>query len=41
LFAHQVAGPTGATMPALPVPIGPQFRGGAGTVKAVPKLSGE
>ena len=41
LFAHQVAGPTGATMPALPVPIDPQFRGDAGTVKAVPKLSGE
>ena len=40
LFAHQVAGPTGATMPALPVPIDPQFRGDAGTVKAVPKLSG-
>ncbi len=30
LFAHQVAGPTGATMPALPVPIDPQFRGDAG-----------
>jgi crotonobetainyl-CoA:carnitine CoA-transferase CaiB-like acyl-CoA transferase len=41
LFAHQVAGPTGATMPALPVPIDPQFRSDAGTVKAVPKLSGE
>jgi crotonobetainyl-CoA:carnitine CoA-transferase CaiB-like acyl-CoA transferase len=41
LFAHQVAGPTGATMPALPVPIDPQFRGDTGTVKAVPKLSGE
>jgi alpha-methylacyl-CoA racemase len=41
LFAHQVAGPTGATMPALPVPIDPQFRGDAGTMKAVPKLSGE
>ncbi len=39
LFAHQVAGPTGATMPALPVPIDPQFRGDAATVKAVPKLS--
>jgi alpha-methylacyl-CoA racemase len=38
LFAHKVAGPTGATMPALPVPIDPQFRGDAGTVKAVPKL---
>jgi len=41
LFAHQVAGPTGVTMPALPVPIDPQFRGDAGTVKAVPKLNGE
>jgi alpha-methylacyl-CoA racemase len=41
LFAHQVAGPTGATMPALPLPIDPQFRVDAGTVKAVPKLSGE
>ena len=41
LFAHQVAGPTGATMPALPVPIDPQFRDKAGTVKAVPKLNGE
>ena len=30
LFAHQVAGPTGATMPALPVPIDPQFRDDAG-----------
>ena len=26
LFAHQVAGPSGATMPALPVPIDPAFR---------------
>src|SRR4029078_11056965 len=41
LFAHQVAGPTVVTMPALPVPIDPQFRGDAGTVKAVPKLNGE
>ena len=36
----QVAGPTGATMPALPVPIDPQFRGDAGSAKAVPKLGG-
>ena len=35
LFAHQVAGPTGATMPALPVPIDPQFRDDPG--EAVPK----
>ena len=40
LFAHRVAGPTGATMPALPVPIDPQFRDGPAVVKAVPKLSG-
>jgi crotonobetainyl-CoA:carnitine CoA-transferase CaiB-like acyl-CoA transferase len=38
LFSHQVAGPTGATMPALPVPIDPQFRGAAGVARAVPKL---
>jgi crotonobetainyl-CoA:carnitine CoA-transferase CaiB-like acyl-CoA transferase len=41
LFAHEVAGPTGATMPALPVPIDPQFRVDAGTTKAVPKLGGD
>jgi crotonobetainyl-CoA:carnitine CoA-transferase CaiB-like acyl-CoA transferase len=41
LFAHTVAGPTGATMPALPVPIDPVFRAPAGTVKAVPKLGGQ
>ena len=39
LFAHQVAGPTGATMPALPVPIDPQFRAEPRVAKAVPKLS--
>ena len=39
LFAHQVAGPTGATMPALPVPIDPRFRADPRDVKAVPKLS--
>jgi crotonobetainyl-CoA:carnitine CoA-transferase CaiB-like acyl-CoA transferase len=39
LFAHRVAGPTGASMPALPVPIDPQFRSDVSTVKAVPKLS--
>jgi alpha-methylacyl-CoA racemase len=38
LFAQRVAGPTGATMPALPVPIDPQFRGDASLVRAVPKL---
>jgi len=39
LFAHQVAGPTGATMPALPVPIDPRFRADPRVAKAVPKLS--
>ena len=39
LFAHKVAGPTGATMPALPVPIDPAFRGSHGEVKTVPKLN--
>jgi crotonobetainyl-CoA:carnitine CoA-transferase CaiB-like acyl-CoA transferase len=38
LFAHKVAGPSGAAMPALPVPIDPQFRGDPGVAKAVPKL---
>ena len=38
LFAHQVTGPTGATMPALPVPINQQFRADPGSAKAVPKL---
>ena len=41
LFAHRVAGPTGATMPALPVPIDPTFRGDPSVVKAMPKLGGE
>ena len=38
LFAHKVAGPSGQTMPALPVPVDPQFRGEPGVAKAVPKL---
>jgi crotonobetainyl-CoA:carnitine CoA-transferase CaiB-like acyl-CoA transferase len=38
LFAHKVAGPSGKTMPALPVPIDPQFRSEPGAAKAVPKL---
>ena len=40
LFAHQVAGPSGAVMPALPVPIDPAFREPPGSVKRVPKLGG-
>jgi len=38
LFAHKVAGGSGATMPALPVPIDPSFRDDK--IKAVPKLGG-
>jgi crotonobetainyl-CoA:carnitine CoA-transferase CaiB-like acyl-CoA transferase len=38
LFAHKVAGPSGKTMPALPVPIDPQFRGDPGVAKTMPKL---
>ena len=38
LFARKVVGPTGATMPALPVPIDPQFRDSSGAAKGVPKL---
>ena len=41
LFAHKVAGPTGATMPALPVPIDPQFRDDARTIKIARKLGGD
>ena len=39
LFAHKVVGPTGTTMPALPVPIAPQFRAEPSDLKAVPKLN--
>ncbi len=38
LFAHKVAGPPAKTMPALPVPIDPQFRGDLGVFKVAPKL---
>jgi alpha-methylacyl-CoA racemase len=38
LFAHKVAGSSGAAMAALPVPIDPQFRGDPAIAKAVPKL---
>jgi alpha-methylacyl-CoA racemase len=38
LFAHAVAGETGRTMPALPLPIDPAFREPPGTVKAAPQL---
>ena len=38
LFAYRVAGPSGATMPALPVPIDPGFREPPGSVRKMPKL---
>jgi alpha-methylacyl-CoA racemase len=41
LFAHTIAGPSGAIMPALPVPIDPAFRDDPAHVKKVPKLNGE
>ena len=41
LFTHEVAGPSGARMPALPVPIDPAFREPAGSVKPMPKLGGD
>jgi alpha-methylacyl-CoA racemase len=40
LFAHTVAGPSGATMPALPVPIAPAFRDAPQNVRAAPALGG-
>ena len=40
LFAHQVAGPSGATMPALPVPIAATLREAPG-VKPSPKLGAD
>lgn len=36
LFAHRVRGGNGGTVPALPVPIDPQFREATGSVKASP-----
>jgi alpha-methylacyl-CoA racemase len=41
LFGHQVAGPSGATMPALPVPIAPEFRAAGGSVKPAPELDAD
>jgi alpha-methylacyl-CoA racemase len=38
LFAHAVAGASGQTMPALPVPIAQNFRAPAGTVRKAPGL---
>lgn len=36
LFAHEVVGPSGARMPALPLPLAPQFRAPAGEAKPWP-----
>jgi alpha-methylacyl-CoA racemase len=41
LFAHHVAGTSGAMMPALPVPIAPTLREPAGTVKTAPRLGAD
>ena len=40
LTVSTVAGPSGATMPALPVPIDPNFRNDPAMVKTVPTLNG-
>ena len=36
LFAHEVASSAGKTIPALPLPIAPEFRGKPGVKKAPP-----
>jgi alpha-methylacyl-CoA racemase len=41
LFAHKVAGASGATMPALPVPIAATLREAPGTVKPSPQLGAD
>ena len=41
LFAHQVANAAGAIMPALPLPIAPQFRDSPQTIKQAPPLAGD
>jgi alpha-methylacyl-CoA racemase len=40
LFAHRIAGPSGATMPALPVPIASPFRDHQTLTKSPPPLDG-
>ena len=40
LFDHRVAGASGATMPALPLPIDPVFREPPASVRPAPKLGG-
>jgi crotonobetainyl-CoA:carnitine CoA-transferase CaiB-like acyl-CoA transferase len=41
LFSHLVGGPSGATMPALPVPIAAEFRATAGPLKEAPELGAD
>ena len=41
LFAHKIANSSGATIPALPVPIAPQFRADAETPKSAPALGAQ
>ena len=41
LFAHQVANAAGAIMPALPLPIAPQFRDSPQNIKPAPPLGGD
>src|SRR5688500_18016826 len=41
LFAHKVAGVSGATVPALPVPIAATLRVAPGTAKPSPKLGAD
>jgi alpha-methylacyl-CoA racemase len=41
LFTHRLAGASGATMPALPVPIAPQFRDPPGTAKTASPLGAD
>jgi alpha-methylacyl-CoA racemase len=41
LFAHKLANAEGATMPALPLPIAPQFRDSPDNIKQAPRLAGD
>ena len=41
LFSAKISAPSGATMPALPVPIAPQFRGAANEVKPLCRLGSD
>jgi crotonobetainyl-CoA:carnitine CoA-transferase CaiB-like acyl-CoA transferase len=41
LFAHQIAGPSGVTMPALPVPIALPFRNRQTLIKSPPPVENQ